>query len=313
MAPKAVSSPATTSRYSRNVRILYQYPDAIGLHGDMMAAGRVSDVAREVEKVGLDGLAFTEHPAPSAKWLAAGGHQTLDPFVALANAAAVTDRIRLFTYLSVAAYRNPFMLGKTAASVDVLSGGRLELGLGAGYQKAEFFALGLDFDRRNAELDDALEVLPRYWTGEPVAHSTAHYEARDAVCRPAPVQQPIPVWIGGNSRLSLERVARGGFGWMPMMTSTVVSTTTRTAHIGTAEDLAVKVRQVREMAEGRPVEVLVSYLDHDATSPGRSVEKHRDAIGRLGDAGATWIGLTKESTSWQHTVEVIGHIAASYR
>jgi hypothetical protein len=75
----------------------------------------------------------------------------------------------------------------------------------------------------------------------------------------------------------------------------------------------VKVRQVREMAEGRPVEVLVSYLDHDATSPGHSVEKHRDAIGRLGDAGATWIGLTKESTSWQHTVDVIGHIAASYR
>lgn len=309
----AVSPPATSSRYSRNVRILYQYPDAIGPHADMLAAGRVSDVAREVEKAGLDGLAFTEHPAPSAKWLSAGGHQTLDPFVALGHAAAVTERIRLFTYLSVAAYRNPFMLGKTAASVDLLSGGRLELGLGAGYQKAEFFALGLDFDERNAALDDALDVLPRFWSGEAISHRTDRYEARDAICRPAPVQQPIPVWIGGNSRLSLERVARGGFGWMPMMTSTVVSATTRTAHIGTADDLAAKVRQVRDMAEGRSIEVLVSYLDQDAATPGQSVEMHRDAMGRLEEAGATWIGLTKASTSWQHTVDVIGHIAASYR
>lgn len=313
MSTCAVSPPATSSRYSRNVRILYQYPDAIGPDSDMLAAGRVSDVAREVEKAGLDGLAFTEHPAPSAKWLSAGGHQTLDPFVALGHASAVTERIRLFTYLSVAAYRNPFMLGKTAASVDLLSGGRLELGLGAGYQKAEFFALGLDFDERNASLDDALEVLPRFWSGEPVSHRTDRYEARDAICRPTPVQQPIPVWIGGNSRLSLERVARGGFGWMPMMTSTVVSATTRTAHIGTADDLAAKVRQVRDMADGRSVEVLVSYLDQNASTPGQSVEMHRDAMGRLEEAGATWIGLTKASTSWQHTVEVIGHIAASYR
>jgi len=295
------------------VRILYQYPDAVGAEADMMGAGRVPDVAQEVERVGLDGLAFTEHPAPSAKWMAAGGHQTLDPFVALGNAAAVTERIRLFTYLSVAAYRNPFMLGKTAASVDVLSRGRLELGLGAGYQKAEFFALGIDFDARNRALDDALEVLPRFWSGEPVAHRTDQYEARDAICRPVPVQQPIPVWIGGNSRLSMERVAWGGHGWMPMMTSDVVSATTRTAHIGSADDLAVKIRQVRDMAEGRPVEVLVSYLDHDAASPGSSVEKHRDALGRLEEAGATWVGLTKASASWQHTVDVIGHIAASYR
>lgn len=295
------------------MRILYQYPDAVGAEADMMGAGRVSDVAHEVERAGLDGLAFTEHPAPSAKWMAAGGHQTLDPFVALANAAAVTERIRLFTYLSVAAYRNPFMLGKTAASVDVLSQGRLELGLGAGYQKAEFFALGIDFDARNGALDDALDVLPRFWSGEPVAHRTDEYEARDAICRPMPVQQPIPVWIGGNSRLSMERVARGGHGWMPMMTSDVVSATTRTAHIGSADDLAVKIRQVRDMAEGRPVEVLVSYLDHDAATPGSSVEKHRDALGRLEEAGATWVGLTKASASWQHTVDVIGHIASSYR
>lgn len=295
------------------MRILYQYPDAIGPDTDMLAAGSIAGVAREVERAGLDGLAFTEHPAPSAKWLSAGGHQTLDPFVALAHAAAVTERIRLFTYLSVAAYRNPFLLGKTAASVDLLSNGRLELGLGAGYQKAEFFALGVDFDRRNDVMDETLSLLPQFWTGEPLAHRGLGFEARDAICRPRPVQQPVPIWIGGNSRLSLERVARGGFGWMPMMTPAVVSATTRTAHIGTAADLGAKVRQLRDLMEGRPVEVLVSYLDHEASTPGAPVEKHRHAIGELVEAGATWIGLTKASTSFEHTVDVIGHIAASYR
>ncbi|MEY3679858.1 MAG: F420-dependent hydroxymycolic acid dehydrogenase [Actinomycetota bacterium] len=295
------------------MRILYQYPDAIGPDSDMLGAGPIDAVAGEVERAGLDGLAFTEHPAPSAKWLSAGGHQTLDPFVALSFAAAVTARVRLFTYLSVAAYRNPFLLGKTAASVDLVSGGRLELGLGAGYQKGEFHALGVDFDRRNELMDEALDVLPRFWSGEAVAHDGIEFQARDAICRPRPVQQPIPVWIGGNSRLSLERVARGGFGWMPMMTSTVVSNTTRTAHIGSASELATKIRQLREMAEGRNVEVLVSYLDHEAATPGAPIERHRQAIGDLVEAGATWIGLTRASTSLAHTVDVIGHIAASYR
>lgn len=302
-----------SSRYSRLVRILYQYPDAIGPESDMLAAGSIADVAREVERAGLDGLAFTEHPAPSAKWLSAGGHQTLDPFVALSHAAAVSERIRLFTYLSVAAYRNPFLLGKTASSVDLLSAGRLELGLGAGYQKAEFHALGVDFDHRNEALDEALALLPRFWTGQPVGHQGLGFESRDAICRPRPVQQPIPIWIGGNSRRSIERVARGGFGWMPMMTPEVVSATTRTAHIGTAADLATKVRELRDLAEGREVEVLVSYLDHEATTPGASIEKHRHALGELAEAGATWIGLTRTSTSFSQTVDVIGHIAASYR
>ena len=90
----------------------------------------------------------------------AGGHQTLDPFVALAFAAAVTKRLRLLTYLAVVPYRNPFLLAKAAATLDRLSGGRFILGVGSGYLKTEFFALGVDFDERNALFDEALDVLP---------------------------------------------------------------------------------------------------------------------------------------------------------
>lgn len=278
----------------------------------MLAAGPVAEVSRSVESAGFDGIAFTEHPAPSARWLAAGGHQTLDPFVALGNAAAVTERIRLFTYLSVAPYRNPFMLGKTAATVDVVSGGRLTLGLGAGYQKAEFKALGADFDSRNADFDQMLDVLPLFWSGEPVAVVGRDFEARDTICRPLPTQRPIPIWIGGNSSLTMQRVAQHAQGWMPMLTNETVSTTTRTPHIGDATTLARRITELKKLAEGRVIDVLVSYLDHSIARVGSDVERHRHAIGELSEAGATWLSLSAPSESLGRTQETVSYFAETF-
>ncbi|MFM8649781.1 MAG: LLM class F420-dependent oxidoreductase [Actinomycetota bacterium] len=295
------------------MRFLFQYPDAHGLDGHMLAAGAVGEVACAVELAGFDGIAFTEHPAPSARWLEAGGHQTLDPFVALSHAAAVTERIRLFTYLSVGPYRNPFMLGKTAASVDVLSNGRLELGLGTGYQKAEFKALGVDFESRNAEFDEMLDVLPRFWSGNPVATSGRAFEARDTVCRPRPHQQPIPIWIGGNSNLTMRRVAERAQGWMPMLTDATVSATTRTAHIGDASTLAHRITELKDLAAGRPIGILVSYLDQSLWQIGFDVERHRDAIGELARAGATWVSLSAPSESFARTTELLGYYAETFK
>ena len=294
------------------MRFLYQYPDAHGLNGDMLAAGPVGEVARAAESVGFNGLAFTEHPAPSARWLEAGGHQTLDPFVALSHAAAVTRTISLFTYLSVGPYRNPFMLGKTAASVDLLSGGRLVLGLGTGYQKAEFKALGVDFDARNESFDEMLDVLPRFWQGDPVAHVGHDFEARDTVCRPLPIQRPIPIWIGGNSNLTLRRVAERAQGWMPMLTNEVVSTTTRTAHIGDASTLARRISELRSLSGDRHVEILVSYLDHSIVKFGADIERHRAAIGELVEAGATWLSFSGPSTSLAQTTETLEYFSSTF-
>ena len=117
------------------MKFLYAYPETNGSDGDLLDAGPVAEVAAAVEAAGFDGLAFTEHPAPRATWLAAGGHQTLDPFVALAVAAAVTTRLRLVTYLCVVPYRNPLLLAKAAASVDKVSNGRFVLGTGTGYTR----------------------------------------------------------------------------------------------------------------------------------------------------------------------------------
>jgi len=277
----------------------------------MLAAGRVAVIARAVEEAGLHGLSFTEHPAPGARWLDAGGHQTVDPFVALGHAAAVTERIRLITYLSVLSYRNPFLLGKAAATVDLLSEGRFTLGIGVGYQRGEFRALGVDFEERNALFDEALDVLPRYWSGEPLTFAGRHFEARDVICLPRPRQQPIPIWIGGNARITVQRVAERAQGWMPMMSNETVSTTTRTAHIGDIATLGVRVSELRDMAPNRAqeIDVLVTYPDVGINDPASSVEQHRDVLGQLAAAGVTWVGIPGNSSSESQTLESIDFIA----
>ena len=142
------------------MRFMYAYPETQGTDRDMLDAGPIADVARTAEAAGFGGFAFTEHPSPGARWLASGGHQSLDPFVALSYVAAVTSSMKLLTYLSVLPYRNPLLLAKTAATVDKLSDGRFVLGAGTGYLKGEFRALGVDIDERNELFDEALDVLP---------------------------------------------------------------------------------------------------------------------------------------------------------
>src|SRR3954447_4963089 len=182
------------------VQYLIQHPEPIGIERDLFTAGEVVPVAKAVEAAGWDGLAFTEPPARTYRWLAeGGGHQTLDPFVALGAAAAVTERIKLLTYLAVVPYRNPLLLAKSAATVDLISGGRFVLGVGTGYLKTEFFALGVDFDERNALFDEALDVLPLHWSGERFSYEGRHFNARDLIARPAPTNRQIPIWIGGNA------------------------------------------------------------------------------------------------------------------
>jgi len=130
-------------------------------------AASLTEIAAAAERAGFAAFSLTEHPIPGARWLCSGGHQMLDPLVALAHVAAATERLRLLTYLVVAPYRNPFLLAKAAATADRLSNGRLTLGLGAGYNKSEFYALGIDFEERNALFDEVLDVLPLHWRGEP--------------------------------------------------------------------------------------------------------------------------------------------------
>ena len=290
------------------MRFIYQYPEAAGTERDMLESGAVTDIAAGAEAAGWDGIAFTEHPAPGARWLEAGGHQTLDPFVALAAAAAVTTRIRLITYLSVAPYRNPLLLAKAAATLDRVSAGRFVLGLGTGYLRGEFRALGVEFDDRNQLFDEALEVMPKYWSGEPFDHEGLHFTAKQIQGRPAPLGQ-IPIWIGGNAAITRRRVAERAHGWMPLGGPAEFASTTRTPALGGLEGLASGIDEIRELAgeRGAALDFVFLYPDPTLTTePGTDVERHREAVGRLADIGLTHlVCLPPSATPPSQTLEWI--------
>ena len=275
------------------MRFIVNYPETQGLERDLLDSGEIGEYAAVAERAGLDGFALTEHPIPGATWLERGGHQTLDPFVGLAFAAAATERIRLVTHIAVAPYRNPFHLAKAAASLDRLSHGRLVLGLGTGYHKTEFFALGVDFDERNTLFDEVLDVLPRAWSGEPFDAAGLHFTARNVIQRPRPTQDPIPMWIGGNSRLSRERAATKAQGWVPMGITPDVATTTRSPHIGSLDQLAGMIAEVKELAGARAGELdfCMSYPGAGISKPTVDVQRHRDTIAELDRIGVTWVNI----------------------
>jgi probable F420-dependent oxidoreductase len=272
------------------VRFILQYPETHGPDGDMLDAGPVAELAVAAEAAGWRGFAFTEHPVPGARWLSAGGHQALDPFVALGHVAAVTTELRLLTNLAVAPYRNPFLLAKAAATVDKLSNGRMVLGTGTGYLKGEFRALGVDFDERNRLFDEMLDVLALHWSGEPFSYAGSHFDAREVIGLPRPVQQPIPIWIGGNSRLTQRRVAARAQGWLPLLSYTDISATTRTPNIGSIEELATRIDALRAEAGSRAasLDIAAAYTDTAIERPSDDVTRHQDVFARLAAAGVTW-------------------------
>lgn len=275
------------------MKFIFCYPETHGLERDLLESGEIGDLAAAAEEAGFDGFALTEHPIPGATWLERGGHQTLDPFVGLAFAAAATERIRLLTYLAVAPYRNPFLLAKTATTLDRLSHGRLVLGLGAGYHKAEFFALGVDFDERNMLFDEALELLPRAWSGEPFDAEGLHFSARGVIQRPRPTQDPIPIWIGGNSRLSRRRVAARAQGWMPMGVPEAVAKSTRSSHIGSLAELGALIAEVKDLAGDRAegIDFCMSYTGEGIARPTVDVQRHRETIDELAGIGVNWASV----------------------
>lgn len=298
------------------MRFIFQFPETAGTETDMLDVGPLRDVAVAAERAGFTGIALTEHPVPGARWLASGGHQSLDPLVALGYVAGATTTLRLLTNLVVAPYRNPFLLAKAAATVDKLSGGRLVLGLGAGYQKSEFYALGVDFEERNALFDEVLDALPLHWKGEPFSFEGRHFNARDVIARPRPVQDPIPIWIGGNSKLSRRRVVGKAQGWMPMMGGAQLVKTARTVAIESLAQLAQMITEVKKDAAGAgrtdSLDFLSSYQDWTIKSPAAEAGRHAAAFAEIERAGVTHLIISVPSRAPAQTLEFVEAFGATY-
>ena len=147
-----------------------------------------------------------------------GQGDVLDQLSLMAFVAAKTTRLRLVTSVMIVPYRNPVLTAKALATIDVLSKGRVTLGVGVGWMREEFEALGTpDFDRRGAVTDEYLRIFKTLWTESPASFSGRFYRFGPLTCSPHPVQKPHPpIWVGGHSKAALRRAARLGDGWHPV-------------------------------------------------------------------------------------------------
>ncbi|MBI1180203.1 MAG: TIGR03619 family F420-dependent LLM class oxidoreductase [Alphaproteobacteria bacterium] len=137
----------------------------------------------------------------------------VDPLITLAAVAAATKKVRLGTGVNILPQSNPLLLAKQAASLDFISGGRLMLGMGIGWLKEEFDAMGVPFERRGARFDDYVQAMRKVWSGEVVEHRSEFLDWHGFKSYPLPVQNPLPVVIGGDKGKAFERIAKYGNGW----------------------------------------------------------------------------------------------------
>ena len=188
----------------------------------------ILSLARAGERLGLhsamaaDHIVFPVESQSTYPYTVDGKHPSvgdaLDVLTILGIVAGATERLRLVTSVLVLPYRNPVLTAKMVASLDVLSGGRVTLGVGAGWLREEFEALNSPaFDARGAVTDEWLAIFKQLWSQSPASFDGRFYRYSDIRCEPFPVQRPHPpIWVGGHSRAALRRAARHGDGWHPV-------------------------------------------------------------------------------------------------
>jgi len=180
------------------------------------------------ESLGFDSVMVADHILVPAKIDSAypytvGGNflskaECMEQITLMAFVAAATEKLRIVSSVMIVPHRNPIHCAKAIATADVLSEGRVTVGVGVGWMEEEFKALGApDFKRRGASTDEYIQIWKKLWTGEAVSHQGEFYSFDEIYCQPRPVQQPHPpIWIGGHSNPALRRVARLGDGWHPV-------------------------------------------------------------------------------------------------
>jgi probable F420-dependent oxidoreductase len=277
---------------------------------ELMSREGIMKFAQTAERVGFDGMGFTDHPAPTHRWLEAGGHDALDPFATLAFCSAVTETIRLIPNITVLPYRHPLIVAKLVATIDMLSKGRFTLAVATGYLRGEYRGLGIDFEQRNALFDQAIEVLRGVWTEDDFKYQGIGIDAVGVTANPKPTV-PVPIWIGGNSKLSRRRVARYGDGWTPFPAPRALSATTKTPPLETPEDLSAMLDELWTYMEneGRdPSNVDVSFGTQAGGAPGDphfDPDAHREGLDLIAELGVTWAHIGTPGHSLAAALEAL--------
>jgi probable F420-dependent oxidoreductase len=178
-------------------------------------------LGRAIERIGYDHVDIFDHVVmghpiagrPPGPYSAA--MPILEPFVTLGALAAVTERVTLGTEVLVLPQRQPTLVAKQVSTLDTLSGGRMRLGVGVGWQESEYEALGENFHDRGARMDEAIALLRACWTDAHVNFAGKHYRVTEMAMEPkSPQAGRLPIWVGGASEAALRRVGRLGDGWL---------------------------------------------------------------------------------------------------
>jgi probable F420-dependent oxidoreductase len=186
-----------------------------------------AELAREAERSGFESIWMSDHLVlpvdlnsgdyPDGRLPIQPDTQIFDTMVYLAAIAAQTHTIRLGTFVYQLGLRDPFVAARAVATLDVVSQGRVELGIGAGWSSAEWKVAGLPFASRGRRLDEAIAICRRLWTEKTVSHEGEFYSFPEVAFEPKPVQgNALPILIGGESAPALRRAARTGTGWIGM-------------------------------------------------------------------------------------------------
>lgn len=284
---------------------------------ELVTGESIAAVAAAAEAAGFHGFGFTDHPAPTQRWLESGGHDALDPFVAMGYAAARTTTLRLIPNVVVLPYRNPFVVAKSGATLDLLSGGRFTLAVGVGYLKREFIALGVDFDERAQVFEEALEVIRAIWTTDDYSFEGKNFSAKGITAHPRPTSTPHPpIWIGGNTKAARARVTKYGEGWCPFPAPAMLAQTARTAAMD-ADILTEGIDDLRRRFDdaGRDFSRIdITFTNVDGGSPGTdgfNADAYLSGLEKLAAVGVTWVQVGLPGDSLAHVLDTIEKFGTS--
>ena len=263
----------------------------------------VRDYAQAAEGLGYDHIVPYDHviganPASRPGWTPPYTHKDNfhEPFVLFGYLAAATEKIGLASGIVILPQRQTVLVAKQAAAVDVLSRGRLRLGIGIGWNPVEYEALGMNFNDRGKRSEEQIEVLRLLWTKELVTFKGRWHTITDAGINPLPVQRPIPIWFGGNAEPVLRRVGRLGDGWFPL--------------VDAGDKVRAMIEKVRGYAKEAGRDPAAIGIEGRVSVTGGTPEKWREAVLQWKELGATHLSV---NTMKAGLAGATGHVDAIRR
>jgi len=264
--------------------VLTMLPGAHARWEESATIDDVAQIAAACDRLGYDHVTCSEHIGVPATEAPRRGATYWDPLAALGYLAARTERIRLATNVLVLGYHHPLEIAKRYGTLDVVSGGRLVLGVGVGTLQEEFDLLGAPFGDRGERADDAMRALRASLSQREPAYEGPYYSFGGLVIDPCAVQPRVPMWVGGRTLRSLRRATSLGDGWTPF---------------------AVSPRQVREwlgqVEHAADFEVVLA--PSRPLDPTDQADATTEELGALRDAGATIVKASLVHHSLAHCIE----------